>query len=161
MKHLKFAGVVFLGAALVAGGCAKKSTTDASIANTGFDSASSTPTADELSQLPQAVGTNLASVDALPIEAAPVTQAVSSAVLDGSGFSHEQQIQTALKTAGLYSGKIDGKIGPGTKKAIMAFQGQSGLKADGKVGPKTWAALEKYLTGASTETETDSSQAVQ
>ena len=53
----------------------------------------------------------------------------------------------ALKNAGFYSGKIDGKIGPGSKKAIEAFQQSKGLKADGKVGPKTWAALEPFLNG--------------
>ena len=56
------------------------------------------------------------------------------------------QIQTALKNAGFYTGTIDGKIGPMSKKAIIEFQKANGLQADGKVGPKTWAALEKYLT---------------
>ena len=56
-----------------------------------------------------------------------------------------QQIQQALKNAGLYNGKVDGDIGPRTKKAIEAFQSKNGLKADGKVGPKTWKALSAYL----------------
>jgi len=55
------------------------------------------------------------------------------------------EIQTALKNAGHYSGVIDGKIGPMSKKAITEFQKAAGLEADGKVGPKTWAALSKYL----------------
>jgi len=54
-------------------------------------------------------------------------------------------IQQALKNAGLYDGKVDGTIGPKTKKAIEAFQSQNGLKADGKVGRKTWKALSAYL----------------
>ena len=54
-------------------------------------------------------------------------------------------IQQALKNAGLYDGKIDGNIGPKTKKAVEAFQSQNGLKADGKVGRKTWKALSVYL----------------
>ena len=54
-------------------------------------------------------------------------------------------IQQALKNAGLYDGKVDGNIGPRTKKAIEAFQSQNGLKADGKVGRKTWKALSVYL----------------
>jgi len=58
------------------------------------------------------------------------------------------QIQTALKNAGLYTGAIDGKIGPLSRKAIIEFQKANGLQADGKVGPKTWAVLEKYLTGS-------------
>lgn len=56
-----------------------------------------------------------------------------------------QEIQTALKNAGYYTGLIDGKIGPLTKKAIEEFQKANGLKADAKVGPKTWAALSAYL----------------
>jgi peptidoglycan hydrolase-like protein with peptidoglycan-binding domain len=55
------------------------------------------------------------------------------------------EIQTALKNAGFYSGTIDGKIGPNTKKAITEFQKSQGLVADGKVGPKTWDLLNKYL----------------
>lgn len=57
-------------------------------------------------------------------------------------------IQQALKNIGLYVGKIDGEIGPKTKKAIEAFQAQNGLKADGKVGPKTWKALSSHLSKA-------------
>lgn len=56
-----------------------------------------------------------------------------------------KDIQRALKAAGFYTGTIDGKIGPATKKAVMDFQKANGLKADGKVGPKTMAALDKYL----------------
>ena len=57
-----------------------------------------------------------------------------------------KNIQAALKNAGFYKGKIDGDIGPLTKKAIREFQAENNLTADGKVGPKTWAALSKYLT---------------
>lgn len=58
------------------------------------------------------------------------------------------EIQTALKNAGFYSGSIDGKIGPKTKKAIEEFQKANGLKADGKVGPKTWEALSSKVNAA-------------
>jgi peptidoglycan hydrolase-like protein with peptidoglycan-binding domain len=56
-----------------------------------------------------------------------------------------QEIQSALKNTGYYTGNIDGKIGPMTKKAIEEFQKANSLKADGKVGSKTWEALSKYL----------------
>ena len=56
-----------------------------------------------------------------------------------------EDIQKALKNAGLYQGKIDGTIGPKTKKAIEEFQSNNNLKADGKVGPKTWQVLKSYL----------------
>ena len=57
-----------------------------------------------------------------------------------------EEVQQALKNAGLYTGKIDGDLGPKTKKAIMEFQGQNDLRADGKVGPKTWSQLKPYLS---------------
>lgn len=56
-----------------------------------------------------------------------------------------EEIQTALKNAGYYTGTIDGKLGPMSKKAIGEFQKANGLEADGKVGPKTWEVLSKYL----------------
>lgn len=55
------------------------------------------------------------------------------------------EIQTALKNAGYYTGKIDGKTGPKTNQAIEEFQKANSLKVDGKVGPKTWNLLSKYL----------------
>ena len=73
-------------------------------------------------------------------QAASATSAVSTDKLE-----HNKEVQTALKAAGFYTGNVDGKIGPKTKKSIMEFQKAKGLKADGKVGPKTWAELEKYL----------------
>jgi len=69
-----------------------------------------------------------------------------------------KQIQQALKNAGFYNGKIDGNIGPKTKKAIEAFQSQNGLKADGKVGAKTWKALSVHLNQA-TEVANPTAQA--
>ena len=56
-----------------------------------------------------------------------------------------KQIQTALANAGLYTGKIDGVLGPGTSKAIRDFQAQNNLAIDGKVGTKTWELLKAYL----------------
>lgn len=56
-----------------------------------------------------------------------------------------RQIQRALKKAGFYKGKIDGKAGPKTKEAVMKFQKARGLKADGVVGKKTSLELRKYL----------------
>ena len=69
----------------------------------------------------------------------------SAPAADVTGKPTPKEIQTALKNAGLYDGKVDGNIGPKTKKAIEAFQSQNGLKADGKVGRKTWKALSAYL----------------
>lgn len=56
-----------------------------------------------------------------------------------------EKIQSALKAAGVYTGKVDGKIGVGTKQAIIEFQKSHGLKADGVLGKKTWDELKAYL----------------
>ncbi|MCW7539000.1 TIGR02594 family protein [Aquabacterium sp. A7-Y] len=37
--------------------------------------------------------------------------------------------------------KADGRFGPRTEQAVIAFQRSKGLTADGKVGPRTWQAL--------------------
>jgi murein L,D-transpeptidase YcbB/YkuD len=55
------------------------------------------------------------------------------------------KIQRALKAAGVYTGRVDGKIGSGTKEAIREFQKSHGLKADGVLGKKTWEELKVYL----------------
>ena len=168
MKPFKLSLFVVLGLALVVTGCAKKATDQTNLTGTGFDAASST---EDLAQLPQqAITANQQqAVEVLPIETSPVTQgivppqvpslasqgATGSAI--GQSLSHDQDIQTALKNAGLYQGKIDGKLGPGTKRAISEFQTKNGLKADGKVGPKTWAALEPFLnisSASNTATQT-------
>jgi peptidoglycan hydrolase-like protein with peptidoglycan-binding domain len=56
-----------------------------------------------------------------------------------------EDVQTALKNAGFYSGEIDGKFGPQTRKAIKEFQKANGLQVDGLAGKKTKTALVKYL----------------
>ena len=160
MKHSKVGLVVFLGLALSVAGCAKKSTDQVSLSGTGFDSVDKT---EELAQLPQANTANQQqAIEVLPIETSPVTQATATSpsasipttiTTDTLGalsvqttLSHNQQIQTALKAANFYSGNIDGKLGPASRKAVRDFQQSNGLKVDGKVGPKTWTLLEKYLT---------------
>lgn len=63
-----------------------------------------------------------------------------------SGFEIPSvNIQRALKKAGYYNGAIDGKVGPGTRDAIAAFQKDNGLTADGVCGRGTWAKLKSYL----------------
>ncbi len=55
------------------------------------------------------------------------------------------KVQEALKSAGYYNGKVDGKIGSKSKKAIKEFQEDHDLKADGIIGKKTWAEMKLYL----------------
>jgi peptidoglycan hydrolase-like protein with peptidoglycan-binding domain len=82
--------------------------------------------------------------ETIPPTAAPQISEKPAALPAGK-LDRNKDIQTALKNSGFYSGTIDGKLGPKTKKAIEEFQKSKGLKADGKVGPKTWAEMEKYL----------------
>lgn len=56
-----------------------------------------------------------------------------------------KHVQTALKNAGFYKGRIDGRKGPSTRKAIKEFQKANGLKCDGRVGKETWSKLSAYL----------------
>jgi len=42
-----------------------------------------------------------------------------------------REAQRALLRLGLYDGEIDGKFGPGTKKAVMAFQSNKGIEING------------------------------
>lgn len=56
-----------------------------------------------------------------------------------------QEVQTALRNAGYYKGAVDGKLGPESQNAIMAFQKDHDLGSDGIVGKKTWAELKNYL----------------
>lgn len=59
---------------------------------------------------------------------------------------HTKEIQTYLKNAGFYTGKIDGIKGRNTKRAIKEFQKANGLKVDGIVGKKTWEILSGYAS---------------
>ena len=57
-------------------------------------------------------------------------------------------VQTALRKAGFFSGKADGRIGPRTREAVKAFQSSQGLAADGNIGLKTLRALRPYGAGS-------------
>lgn len=46
-------------------------------------------------------------------------------------FEERQELQKRLSQHGLYDGKFDGKIGDGSKNAILAFQAKAGLTQDG------------------------------
>jgi len=81
----------------------------------------------------------------IPAVAAPVVAKLESLPPAGPYKPTGLEIQTALKNAGFYTGKVDGRIGHMTKKAIEEFQKANGLTPDAKVGPKTWALLSQHL----------------
>lgn len=58
----------------------------------------------------------------------------------GSRGPDVQTLQQRLSDLG-QTLSVDGIFGPGTRAAVVAFQGQRGLSTDGIVGPATWAAL--------------------
>ena len=79
-----------------------------------------------------------------PLPADP-TSVELSALSVATDKPTNKDIQQALKNAGVYTGSVDGSLGPKSKKAIRDFQEQNGLNADGKVGPRTWKKLATYL----------------
>ena len=60
-----------------------------------------------------------------------------------SEFSRDQirQAQVILKQKGFDVGDLDGKLGPRTRKALMAYQQQQGLQATGQMDQQTVSAL--------------------
>ncbi|MDI6027298.1 lytic murein transglycosylase [Corticibacterium sp. UT-5YL-CI-8] len=46
-------------------------------------------------------------------------------------FTEKQELQQRLSQYGYYDGKFDGKIGEGSRSAIMSFQSKAGLDPDG------------------------------
>ena len=57
-------------------------------------------------------------------------------------------VQTALGHLGWDAGKIDGLDGPNTQASVKAFQEAAGVGVDGKVGPVTRKALMAALEHA-------------
>lgn len=53
-------------------------------------------------------------------------------------------LQVGLKARGLYGGTIDGIMGPGTRRAVRAFQRRAGIVVDGIPGAQTKRALGRY-----------------
>lgn len=66
----------------------------------------------------------------------------------GSSGPAVKDLQQKLKNLGFNPKGVDGKFGPGTLAAVIAFQKSKGLKADGLAGPKTLAALQAAKGGA-------------
>ena len=68
----------------------------------------------------------------------------------GSSGPDVKAVQQKLKALGFDPNGVDGNFGPGTDKAVRAFQQANGLGVDGKVGPGTLAALDAAGGAAST-----------
>lgn len=85
--------------------------------------------------LAQAVAQAAASRAAL--DAARATP-VGRGVAEDTSAVRRLQLLLATQGANL---RVDGRFGPETEKALLAFQAGHGLKADGLAGPQTWAFL--------------------
>ena len=59
----------------------------------------------------------------------------------GSKGDLVETLQRRLKMLEFDPGSIDGRFGPRTEKAVMAFQKDNGLTVDGAVEPATAARL--------------------
>jgi predicted chitinase len=60
----------------------------------------------------------------------------------GSSGPEVKDLQLKLKDLGFDPNGVDGNFGPGTDKAVRAFQQAKGLGVDGKVGPGTLTAIQ-------------------
>jgi N-acetylmuramoyl-L-alanine amidase len=61
-------------------------------------------------------------------------------------------LQERLNTLGFAAGRVDGRFGPDTERAVRAFQRSYGLPGDGSVGPETLRAfqdLRRSVSGGS------------
>ena len=79
-------------------------------------------------------------------------QAASGSLRTGSRGTEVTRLQNALKSLGMYSLKVDGIFGKGTRSAVMQYQRKNGLTVDGIAGPKTLGKL--YASSGSTKTTT-------
>ncbi|HEY5885666.1 MAG TPA: N-acetylmuramidase family protein [Pyrinomonadaceae bacterium] len=83
-----------------------------------------------------------------------------SVLKEGAKGPKVVELQTKLKQLGFISGIVDGKFGPGTKKALMAFQKSKGLKLDGVAGPITMNALSSAIKKAGDKAPNDGEPSV-
>jgi peptidoglycan hydrolase-like protein with peptidoglycan-binding domain len=56
--------------------------------------------------------------------------------------------QTQLAQQGYYRGEIDGIVGPETRRAIMRYQSDRGLRVTGRLNMDTLRALESPRVGS-------------
>lgn len=60
----------------------------------------------------------------------------------GASGAAVERLQRALAAEGFSPGGIDGRFGPATEAALVAFQRCHGLLPDGIAGPLTWAKID-------------------
>ena len=65
----------------------------------------------------------------------------------GSISTYVLILQDALNALGYTTYTLDGKFGPNTERAVIAFQRDMGLTADGIAGCNTWKKLTSATVG--------------
>jgi murein DD-endopeptidase MepM/ murein hydrolase activator NlpD len=73
--------------------------------------------------------------------ALPLLLVCTAAPAAAAGEARVAALQVGLANRGLYTGTIDGVVGPATRRAVMALQRRAGLAPDGVAGRQTFAAL--------------------
>lgn len=71
----------------------------------------------------------------------PATVSASPMLREGARGPDVIELQSRLANLDYDVGPVDGRFGPATRSAVVAFQKANGLARDGVVGPKTWGAL--------------------
>lgn len=73
---------------------------------------------------------------------APSASSSQPLLADGARGPEVKALQRTLTSLGFDCGPVDGKFGPQTEAAVVAFQRAQKLTVDGIVGPETWGALQ-------------------
>ncbi|MBQ9326130.1 MAG: peptidoglycan-binding protein [Clostridia bacterium] len=79
------------------------------------------------------------------------TESAERTLKSGMSGDDVKEVQTMLKTIGLYTGNVDGDFGSGTEKAVKAFQKSQELTQDGVVGSQTLQKLQKAAQSGTSE----------
>ena len=93
----------------------------------------------------------------LPVSSAQTQNTQAQTAPVKASESEVKQAQEQLKSAGLYKGMADGKMGPEMKQALSEFQQQHALKQTGVLDQETLAALNNQngavssLSGSTTQ----------
>jgi predicted chitinase len=89
---------------------------------------------------PAATAVNVPPPSASTVDAGQSPAYPGTALRQGSNGAGVRTMQQRLVDLG-YAIGVDGNFGPGTRAAVVDFQGKRGLTNDGCCGPNTWAAL--------------------
>src|SRR6476646_9693583 len=68
----------------------------------------------------------------------------------GSSGAAVRVLQQSLAVKGFDPGPVDGRFGPRTRRAVVAYQRANRLTVDGIVGPQTWGRLKAVTAPSAT-----------